>query len=155
MTAPDRGARARLARWLPVVIWAAVISALSSDRFSGDHTSAILLPVLKALLPAAHPDTLHAIHAGIRKGAHLTEYAVLGVLLARALRGEGATLRSAALGAMALGALWAAGDEMRQTFVPSRTGAAGDVGIDALGAVAGALIWTAGARRARAAHTER
>jgi VanZ family protein len=155
VTAPDRGARARLARWLPVVIWAAVISALSSDRFSGDHTSAILVPLLKALLPSADPDTLHAVHAAIRKCAHFTEYAILGALLARALRGEGTTLRSAALGAMLLGALWAAGDETRQTFVPSRTGAAGDVGIDALGAIAGVLLWTTAARRAVGAHVGR
>lgn len=152
MAAPDRGVRARLARWLPVVAWAAVISALSSDSFSGEHTSAFLLPVLQALLPAADPQTLHAVHAGIRKAAHVTEYAILGALLVRALRSEGAGLLQAALLAVALGILWAAGDELRQTLVPSRTGAVGDVGFDAAGVVVGAALWTFRTRRS-AAHS--
>jgi VanZ family protein len=142
VTAPDRGARARLARWLPVVVWAAVISALSSDAFSGEHTSRFLRPILEALLPGAHPHTLDAVHAALRKAAHFTEYAILGALLVRALRGEDATPLRAALLAAALATLWAAGDELRQTFVPSRVGAIGDVGIDALGAVAGVVVTT-------------
>lgn len=153
MTAPDRGARARLARWLPVVVWAAVISALSSDAFSGEHTSRFLRPVLEALLPTAHPHTLDAIHAALRKAAHFGEYAILGTLLVRALRGEGTSPLRAALLAATLAALWAAGDELRQTFVPSRTGALGDVGIDALGAVAGVGLASLHGRRATAAQT--
>ncbi|MCW5890693.1 MAG: VanZ family protein [bacterium] len=134
-----------------MMMWAAVISAFSSDRFSGEHTSAILLPVLQALLPGAHPHTLLAVHAGLRKAAHVTEYAILGALLVRALRGEGATPLRAALLAAGLGVVWAASDEMHQAFVPSRTAALGDVGFDTAGVLLGSLVWTLRGRRAPAA----
>ena len=58
--------------WLPVVAWAAVIFAFSS------------IPSLSSGLGAW--DTV------LRKGAHITEYAVLGALLYRALGRETAAL---------------------------------------------------------------
>jgi VanZ family protein len=133
---PDRR-HDRLRVWLPVIAWAALISILSSALFSGEHTSGVILPLLQALFPAARPERLLAMHTGIRKAAHLTEYLILALLLVRALRTEG--LRGGALAATAvlIGVAYAALDETHQAFVPSRTASPGDVAVDAIGVLAG------------------
>jgi VanZ family protein len=99
--------------WLPVVVWAALIFALSS---------------------------LNGLDSGLgvwddvlRKLGHVTEYAVLGALLGRALWRP--------LPAFVLGAAYAASDELHQHFVPGRTGAPLDVAIDAVGVLIGIVAY--------------
>jgi VanZ family protein len=135
---PERAiAGARLRAWLPVVLWAALISALSSGLFSGEHTGGLLLPLLRAALPGASHEQLLAMHALIRKCAHVVEYLVLGLLLVRALHGEGLRGGTLAATAVALGVAYAALDETHQAFVPSRTASPRDVAVDAIGVLAG------------------
>ncbi|HEY6068666.1 MAG TPA: VanZ family protein [Gaiellaceae bacterium] len=107
-------ARSRaLTLWLPVVAWAAVIFAFSA------------VPSLSTGLGTW--DTV------LRKGAHLTEYAILGALLYRALRREQV--------ALAAGIAYAATDEFHQHFVRGRHGSPVDVAIDAVGVTLGMLVW--------------
>src|SRR3989442_15323043 len=70
----------RPAHWLPPVLWMGVIMLLSTDTGSAAHTGELLLPLLHWLLPWASPGDLAAIHGLVRKGAHLTEYAILAAL---------------------------------------------------------------------------
>src|SRR5256884_7064619 len=103
-------ARSRvLTVWLPIVAWAAVIFTLSS------------IPSLSTGLGLW--DTI------LRKGAHLTEYAVLGALLYRALGREAP--------ALAAGIAYAATDELHQHFVRGRHGSPVDLAIDTGGVAAG------------------
>jgi VanZ family protein len=99
--------------WLPVLAWAALIFALSSvpDLGTGLGSWDLLL----------------------RKVAHVGEYAVLGLLLARAL--------ARPLPAFALGVAYAVSDELHQHFVPGRRGAPLDVLIDAIGVAIGVAAW--------------
>jgi VanZ family protein len=107
-------ARSRLLTvWLPVVAWAAVIFTLSS------------IPSLSTGLGTW--DTI------LRKGAHLTEYAVLGGLLYRALGREPL--------ALAVGIAYAVTDELHQYFVRGRHASPVDVAIDAVGVAVGMLVW--------------
>jgi VanZ family protein len=107
-------ARSRvLTLWLPVLAWAAVIFAFSS------------IPSLSSGLGAW--DTV------LRKGAHITEYAVLGALLYRAFEREAP--------ALAAGIAYAATDELHQHFVRGRHASPVDVAIDAVGVALGMLIW--------------
>jgi VanZ family protein len=107
-------ARSRLATvWLPVFAWAAVIFAFSS------------IPSLSSGLGVW--DTV------LRKGAHITEYAILGALLYRALGREAL--------ALAVGIAYAATDELHQHFVRGRHASPIDVAIDALGVALGMLVW--------------
>jgi VanZ family protein len=107
-------ARSRLLTvWLPVLAWAAVIFALSS------------VPSLSSGLGAW--DTV------LRKCAHVTEYAILGGLLYRALGREAA--------ALATGIAYAATDELHQHFVRGRHASPVDVAIDAVGLALGMVIW--------------
>ena len=100
-------------RWLPVLVWAGVIFAFSS------------VPSL-----STHLGTWDLV---LRKLAHMTEYAVLALLLLRAT-GSYAWAFAAAVA-------YACTDEFHQTFVRGRHGTPVDVGIDAVGALVGLLVW--------------
>jgi hypothetical protein len=95
-----------------VLVWAAVIFTFSS------------IPSLSTGLGGW--DTL------LRKGAHMTEYAILGALLLRAL--------GSALPALAAGVAYAATDELHQHFVRGRHAAFLDLLIDAVGVAVGILV---------------
>jgi VanZ family protein len=114
-----RGWRALAWLWLPVLLWAGLIFALSSVPDLGTG--------------------LGGWDLVLRKFGHAAEFAVLGALLARALhRG---------LPAFAVGVLYGVSDEVHQTFVTGRTGSALDVAIDAVGVAVGVVIWLRFVRR--------
>jgi hypothetical protein len=54
-------------------VWAAVISILSTDSFSSEHTSRFLVPLLRWPFPPAGVETLEPMHAMIRKTAHRSD----------------------------------------------------------------------------------
>jgi VanZ family protein len=101
-----------LSVWLPVVVWAAVIFTFSS------------IPGLSTGLGTW--DLL------LRKAAHMTEYAILGALLLRALGRE--------LPAFLVGVAYAATDEIHQHFVEGRHASALDVALDAVGVAVGIFL---------------
>jgi len=72
--------------WLPVLIWMSLIFTASNDTRSFARSSRILAPLLHWLFPHLAGDTVNLIVLIARKGAHMTEYAVLALLLWRALR---------------------------------------------------------------------
>jgi VanZ family protein len=76
----------------------------------------------------------------LKKLAHVTVYAILTVLLFRALQIHITHKGHAVLTAAVLAVLYAFSDEWHQTFVPGREGTLRDVGIDAIGAV-GMSMW--------------
>src|SRR3982751_2634027 len=73
--------------WMPVIVWMALIFIGSTDVLSAAHTSRFLVPFLRWLDPEISLAALAAIQLAIRKLGHLTEYAILAMLLWRALRG--------------------------------------------------------------------
>jgi len=127
-------------RWGPLILWMAVISGLSTDAFSAAETGRLLMPLWGWLFPGASPASLDLLHAVVRKGAHVTEFAILALLWYRALDWRGSGWRAkAALTAFVLAAGFGALDEAHQMFVPSRTASIVDVGWDSLGAVLGLI----------------
>ena len=92
------------------------------------------------------------LHHLIRKGAHMTEYAVLGAsacvlcfYLADIRLWNGISRRKMAALALAFSALFAVTDEIHQAFVPGRGPSVKDVLIDSVGAAIGiALIYIVG-----------
>ena len=108
----------RVSLLAPVVLWAALIFALSSipSLDTGFGTWDLVL----------------------RKLAHLVEYAILGGLLLRALRREPA--------AVALGSLYAVTDEIHQSFVAGRQGSPLDWLIDTVGVFAGVVLFSRATR---------
>jgi VanZ family protein len=73
----------------------------------------------------------------VKKGGHMLGYALLALSLLRGL-GRQTGWRSLGLALLAA-ALYAASDELHQSFVPGRHAAWLDVGIDSLGAAIGLL----------------
>jgi VanZ family protein len=106
--------RSPLSRWLPVVIWCALIFIGSS-------------------VPGDHIDPRLSLHDKI---IHASEYAGLGFLLARAFGARRWWL------AIILGSLYGVSDEFHQTFTPLRSGNdLGDITADVIGSTIGATAW--------------
>jgi VanZ family protein len=102
----------RLSAWAPVVLWAALIFALSSITDLGTG--------------------LGDLDVVLRKLAHIAEYAVLGALVLRAARSVSV--------AVLLGSAYAVTDEFHQTFVSGRHGSPVDWLIDTAGVVLGVAV---------------
>lgn len=138
-----------LRNWGPALAWAALISYFSTDLFSWEHTSRIIIPLLAWLFPSATPETLIAAHFYIRKSAHFWEFFALSLLVLRGIRAGSRGWRwSWALMALAAAAAYAGLDELHQAFVPSRTGSIFDVMLDSSGAAVAQAIAAAWALRA-------
>lgn len=122
----------------------ALIFSASGDRKSFQH-SRVIAPVIRWLLPQLSPEGVDRGVFLVRKLAHLTEYAILALLLWRALRGpqENPSLpwnwKQASLVLLMI-ALYAATDEFHQSFVPSRQASIVDVFIDITGGISGLLF---------------
>jgi VanZ family protein len=129
-----------LKSWLPVALWMAFIFIGSTDLMSAEHTSRFLTPFLHWLKPDISLETIGQIHFLVRKTAHLTEYAILAILLMRALREKESRFWRIA-GVFVATVLFALADEYHQAFVASRTSSLGDVAIDSAGALLGTLIY--------------
>jgi VanZ family protein len=144
----------RVFAWLPVVLCMGVIFSASCDAASFQHTSRLLVPLLHWLFPHLSAEATHEALVLIRKGGHVTEFALLAVVVYRAFRltasGEvqpqpgGSWLFSGsswfwhpatALRSLAFVFLYACSDEFHQAFVPSREASFGDVLIDTSGAL--------------------
>jgi VanZ family protein len=129
--------------WLLLLIWLGVIFIGSTDLLSVEHTSRFIVPVLLWWKPGMAPETVWIIHVILRQCMHVCEYAILALLLWRAVRG-GSAIRekmSILFGAALLGcAVLAASDEFHQSFIKSRTPAVRDVLLDIAGALLGLLI---------------
>lgn len=133
--------------WLPVLAWMTVTFLASGDMMSGEHTSRIIGPLLRWLIPDISPAALGSVQLVVRKSAHVFEYAVLGALLARAvlLKLGKINLRPALL-LWVMAIVWAGLDEFHQSFVASRTSSPVDVMIDATGALLGLVLYWAATR---------
>jgi VanZ family protein len=136
--------------WMPVIAWMVLIFLGSTDVLSAEHTSRFLVPFLRWLNPQISLAALVEIQLAVRKLGHLMEYAILAMLLWRALRpGTVWTAKTSILFALTLlgCAIFAASDEFHQAFVPSRTSSTHDVMIDVCGALTGLMICLIFARR--------
>jgi VanZ family protein len=101
----------------------AAIFFLSAQQSDGDHGTVVLL---------------------LRKLAHVTEYAVLTLLWARALGGLGVSRDPRVIAAAAVGIAlaYSVTDEFHQTFVEGRNGTPVDVVVDSIGMAIGAFVAT-------------
>jgi VanZ family protein len=129
--------------WLPVLLWLGVIFIGSTDLMSAEHTSRIIGPILRWLRPGISDLAIARVQFFVRKTAHLTEYAILALLLWRAfIRNTRLRTKMSILFIFgwSLAIVAAASDEFHQSFVASRTASLRDVMIDAVGALVGLLI---------------
>ncbi|MEI2722051.1 MAG: VanZ family protein [Verrucomicrobiota bacterium] len=76
--------------WLPVLGWMVVIYSASGDRKSAQHSSRLIEPLVRWFFPHLTNETVWLIVLLVRKCAHLTEYAILALLLWWAWRASAA-----------------------------------------------------------------
>jgi len=139
--------------WLPVLAWMVLIFSASADAHSYEHSgvlvSKIFEPVVRWFFPTLSPARMDELHHLFRKCAHLAEFAILALLLWRAIRQSHATAHRWHWPVAGLTLLfvfsYAASDEFHQSFVPGRTAQFSDVGIDTAGGAVGLLLlWLTG-----------
>jgi len=119
--------------WILPTLWAACIFVLSTSFFSTADTAKVIVPILHWLMPTASHRTILTVHAFVRKLAHVSEYAVLFLLLVRG------PMRGRPVMALAVCGVYALLDEGHQMFVPSRTASLHDVALDFGGALFASL----------------
>lgn len=150
-----RTARNQLKAAWPALLLMALIYVGSTDLLAVQHTSRILGPLLKWLVPGITDLAISQVQLFIRKCGHATEYALLAGLVWRWLNAAHLGNRRPwpgrrAWGSWAIATVYAMTDEWHQSFVPSREGQVTDVLIDSLGAaLAIGLIWAWGRRQGR------
>jgi VanZ family protein len=128
--------------------WAAQIFNFSTATFGGVFTAWLLSQILHFLHVAVTPPTFSLLHHLMRKSAHLTEYALFGMLLYYSL--GGIRVREwrwkTALWALLIAGGYSLTDEFHQMFVPGRGPSLFDSGIDTFGALIGTLLVYAASR---------
>lgn len=131
--------------WVLIILWMILIFLFSSQNSedSSKLSRGFLRNFILWFLPEnIDGDTVDFLEYIVRKCAHMTEYAVLGILIFIQLRlyqvfeSEWKKICAAVFLVM----LYAATDEFHQLFVGGRSGQITDVLIDTCGGTAGAFI---------------
>lgn len=128
--------------WVITLAWAALIFYLSTQTFAPDFTRSFLATILSLLHCQVSPATFGTLHTGLRKMAHLTEYAIFALLLYVYPDEEDQTMwrPRRALTCIVVVALYSLTDEFHQLYVPQRHSSLMDCGLDTLGASLAMLL---------------
>ena len=150
--------------FIATIVWMIIIFIFShqtgtiSQNFSGGITEAVVKIIFKDFESLSYSEQIKILETtnyAIRKGAHFTEYAILGmftiltlltyIYMAKA-RYEKYTIKrlllSNSIYALLISALYAISDEIHQGFSADRSPAILDVAIDSSGALCGILFTT-------------
>jgi VanZ family protein len=132
--------------WGPVLVVAGLISYASTSKFGSEHTSRIIIPFLRWLMPHAQRRTLETIHHLIRKGAHVFEYFIFTLLVLRAIHaGRKGWNWTWATWTILVVAGFSLLDEFHQIFVPGRGASVLDSLLDtSAGVLALFVVWIIG-----------
>ena len=141
----------RLCCLLLAIVWMTTIfrfSAQPADE-SGQMSLRFGMSICRMVVPHFEDKTVEQqetmarrIEFPVRKAAHMTEYAILALLLLGMITKDRIT-RKQLLSVICLVAAYAATDEYHQLFVPGRSGQVRDVVIDTVGGTLGLGAWLA------------
>lgn len=123
----------RLWRFVPLILWIAVIFYSSTGSASMVKTSGILRPILEIFFSSE--DNIYWANVIIRKIAHLTYYGILAALTVFALFSLPIKRLKKNWFWISFGVVLviASADEIHQSFEPSRAGTVSDVLLDCVG----------------------
>lgn len=142
--------------FLPAILWMVFIFGFSKD--TGDASSSLSLTITskivdiieynKDITEYEYNNLVEMLHTPVRKAAHMTEYAILAILICIPLiintNVQNIKIRDYGqifLIAFIICIIYAVTDEIHQLFVPGRTGKITDVLIDSVGALCGVLVF--------------
>ncbi|MDO9085169.1 MAG: VanZ family protein [Anaerolineaceae bacterium] len=123
--------------WLPVVLWAAIIFLFSANPDPYKY----LPEAWRYLIPIREVSD-SSLAEWIGQLMHFIEYAVLSLLLSRALYKTSAASTKIPALVILISMLFALSDEIHQLFVPGRAFQVVDLIIDLLGATFGVYLYT-------------
>lgn len=132
-----------LLSWMAVIFWFSAQTAETSSAMSGgliEQVAEAITPGFSALPQEEQTAVVDQWQTVVRKGAHMTEYAVLGILAWIAMSGWIDRRRLRAAVSAGIGLLYAASDEFHQKFVAGRGPGVLDVGIDFAGVCIGLAL---------------
>lgn len=134
--------RVLLLAYAPVLLWLGVIFYLSSGSGASTETSRIIGPLIAYFFPSTDETTVQLVHAAIRKSAHVTEYAILAALAARAFLSSSVSWlqNKWAWWAMVLVAVTASLDEFNQSFNVMRSASPLDTLLDISGGLLAIIL---------------
>lgn len=136
--------------WIPAIVMTIVIFGFSKQ--DGEESSGLSYKAADIILTVCdkagmvdyndsnRESMIESVQFPIRKAAHMTEYAVLAVLVMIALIVDGIKGIKLPVISAVIATAFAATDEFHQVFVPGRYGCVRDVFIDAAGSVIGLMI---------------
>ena len=136
--------------WIPAIVMAMVIFGFSKQ--DGEESSGLSYKAADMILTVCdkagmvdyndnnRDSMIEAVQFPIRKAAHMTEYALLSVLVMLALIVDGIKGIRLPVIAAIIAVAFAATDELHQRYVPGRYGCVRDVLIDAAGSIIGLAI---------------
>ena len=136
--------------WLPAIVMAMVIFGFSKQ--DGEESSGLSYKAADIILTVCdkagivdynennRESMIEAVQFPIRKAAHMTEYAVLAILVMIALIVDGIKGIKLPIISAVIATAFAATDEFHQYFIPGRSAEVMDVCIDTLGASIGLAI---------------
>ena len=136
--------------WIPAIIMAMLIFGFSKQ--DGEESTGLSYKAADIILTVCdkagivdyndnnRASMIESVQFPIRKAAHMTEYAVLSVLIMLALIVDGLKGTRLPVISAIIATVFAATDEFHQRFVPGRYGCLRDVLIDAAGSIIGLMI---------------
>lgn len=128
-----------LAAWMTVIFCFSSQPAEESGEISGTVTYRLVSVTDKMLcMELSEPQILEwtvKLEHPVRKAAHMTEYAILGLLSLLFVRTFSARMRRIYPTALLISFGYACTDELHQLFIPGRAGQFRDVCIDTAGAL--------------------
>jgi len=137
--------------WFLVILWMSVIFYMSSQHaVASDSMSKGVTKLIIQFVSVIYPldievDTtqlwVDRFNHTVRKMAHVTEYLILGVLVANAYKKSGVRGYKLLMYSLILCFVYAASDEFHQYFVPGRGPGWSDVMLDSFGAALGIIIY--------------
>lgn len=144
-----KGKFTKIIFWSLSIFWMGFIFFMSAQ--TGDESASMSSPVADLVIkifvpdyedktPVEQEDIKHTVELIIRKGAHFTEYAVLGFLVYLVVQMYVLKAKARFMIAWLLSTLYAASDEFHQSFVGGRGPQVKDVCIDSAGAFVGVLL---------------
>lgn len=130
-----------------IIFYFSAQPAESSDETSGFFVARILrivFPNFDSQSQVRQTEIEHSVSFLVRKAAHMTEYAFLGLALILHVRTIGLRkqIQRPRLLAFLIGVLYAASDELHQVFVPGRSGEMKDVLLDSMGVLLGLILFS-------------
>ena len=139
----------KIIKLILIILWMGIIFCFSSEsgEVSTRKSDSLIIRLVEAIKGRTLSDderenAINYLVVPVRKGAHVSVYLVLGILVFSFISEFMVLSYKSILLAIGISFLYACSDEVHQLLVPGRSGQILDVILDTLGASVGALIYS-------------